>query len=179
MRRSWFERVAGHAVHGRRRLIRRFINDVPILRGLPVHEQYACAEGFREAVFRPGDVVARQGDFPDYFYILEEGTAKCTVHLPGESEQLPVAHYGRGSYFGELEFLGDVRKGARKAGGKGTDGGGLPREEWRLRKATVTATTAIRCAAIEGSRFAELVGEGTELRRRMVKEARTYVNSIH
>jgi CRP-like cAMP-binding protein len=104
-------------------LIRRFINDVPILRGLPVHEQYACAEGFREAVFRPGDVVARQGDFPDYFYILEEGTAKCTVHLPGESEQLPVAHYGRGSYFGELEFLGDVRKGARKAVVKGRTAG--------------------------------------------------------
>ena len=26
---------------------------------------------------------------------------------------------------------------------------------------------------------AELVAEGTELRRRMVREARTYVNSIH
>ena len=57
-----------------------------------------------------------------------------------------------------------------------SDGGG---NEWRPRKATVTATTALRCAAIEGARFAELVVEGTELRRRMVREARTYVNSIH
>ena len=29
--------------------------------GLPVHEQYACAEGFREAVFAPGDVVTSRG----------------------------------------------------------------------------------------------------------------------
>ena len=177
MRRCWFERTAGLAVHGRRRLIRRFVHDVPILRGLPVHEQYACAEGFREAVFAPGDVVMRQGDAPDYFYILEEGAARCSVRLPGESEQFPVAQYGAGSYFGELEFLGDVRKGA---GGEKkrseTVGGG---DERRRRKATVTATTALRCAAIEGARFAELVAEGTELRRRMVREARTYVNSIH
>lgn len=188
MRRCWFERTAGLAVHGRRRLIRRFVHDVPILRGLPVHEQYACAEGFREAVFAPGDVVMRQGDAPDYFYILEEGSAKCSVRLPGEREQFPVAQYGAGSYFGELEFLGDVRKGAggsrrgekkrsETVGGGGvSDGGG---NEWRPRKATVTATTALRCAAIEGARFAELVVEGTELRRRMVREARTYVNSIH
>ena len=94
MRRCWFERTAGRAVHGRRRLIRRFVHDVPILRGLPVHEQYACAEGFREALFAPGDVVIRQGDEADYFYILEEGGAKCSVRLPGESEQFPVAQYG-------------------------------------------------------------------------------------
>ena len=181
MRRCWFERTAGRAVHGRRRLIRRFVHDVPILRGLPVHEQYACAEGFREAVFAPGDVVMRQGDAPDYFYILEEGGAKCSVRLPGESEQFPVAQYGAGSYFGELEFLGDVRKGAggEKKRSETVGGGGGSNKEWRRRKATVTATTALRCAAIEGARFAELVAEGTELRRRMVREARTYVNSIH
>tara|TARA_B100001758_G_C18327764_1_gene566992 strand:- start:476 stop:1252 length:777 start_codon:yes stop_codon:yes gene_type:complete len=177
MRRCWFERTAGLAVHGRRRLIRRFVHDVPILRGLPVHEQYACAEGFREAVFAPGDVVMRQGDAPDYFYILEEGAARCSVRLPGESEQFPVAQYGAGSYFGELEFLGDVRKGAGGEKKRSETVGG--EHERRRRKATVTATTALRCAAIEGARFAELVAEGTELRRRMVREARTYVNSIH
>ena len=101
--------------------------------------------------------------------------------MPGEREQFPVAQYGAGSYFGELEFLGDVRKGAggEKKPSETVGGGGGSNKEWRRRKATVTATTALRCAAIEGARFAELVAEGTELRRRMVREARTYVNSIH
>ena len=97
MRRCWFERTAGLAVHGRRRLIRRFVHDVPILRGLlPVHEQYACAEGFREAVFAPGDVVMRQGDAPDYFYILEEGAARVLRAFAGRARAVPRGAVRRG-----------------------------------------------------------------------------------
>jgi hypothetical protein len=37
MRKRWFERLAGPVVHGKRRLIRRFISAVPILAGLFIY----------------------------------------------------------------------------------------------------------------------------------------------
>jgi len=43
-----------------------------------------------------------QGDAADCFYVLDEGAAVCTVRVHRDSEQLEVAAYGRGSYFGEL-----------------------------------------------------------------------------
>jgi CRP-like cAMP-binding protein len=77
------------------------------------------------------------------------------VQMPGQLEPLAVASYARGSYFGELGFLRN-----------------------KPRNATVRALMACRCAAIEGDVFRVLVGEGTALRRRLLLESQTYVNSI-
>ena len=108
MRRRWFERLAGPVVFGKRRLIRRFISNVPILATLPMQEQALMAESMKEALYNAGDVIIAQGDAPDLFFVLEEGSAAATVQIPGQVDPLTLAAYGRGSYFGELAFLRNI-----------------------------------------------------------------------
>ena len=155
MRRRWFERVAGPVVFGKRRLIRRFVSHVPILAALPMAEQALVAESMKEALYNAGEIIIAQGAEPDFFFVLEEGQAVATVQVPGQADPLNVANYARGSYFGELAFLRN-----------------------KPRNATVRALNNCRCAAIEGHLFKVLVGEGTALRRLLLLEAQTYVNSI-
>lgn len=90
MRRRWFERLAGPVVFEKRRLVRRFTSDVPILASLPVRELALLAEAMREALYDPGDVIIAQGDEPDYFFILEEGAATATARITDVAEPLEV-----------------------------------------------------------------------------------------
>jgi MFS family permease len=75
-----------------------------------------------------GDVVIREGDAGDRFYVLAEGQVSVTVRSKAMSERNP------GEYFGEIALLRDVP-----------------------RTATVTALTRLRLIAIERERFLEAV----------------------
>ncbi|MEO8273861.1 MAG: MFS transporter [Chloroflexota bacterium] len=76
----------------------------------------------------PGEVVVREGDPGDRFYILAEG--EVMVSIRGES----VGARGAGEHFGEIALLRSVP-----------------------RTATVTAMTPLRLIAIERERFLEAV----------------------
>ena len=184
MRKRWFERLNAPAVRARRALVSRFVADVPLLAGLPSAETFAAAERMREATFAPGDVVIAQGERAEAFYVVYEGTARATVRLPGEPEPAEVARFARGSYFGELEMLMSAgsffEDGAGAGAGAGAGGGAevMKRRE-RPRVATVTAYSALRCAAIDRADFERLAREGTELRARLVRECRTYVSGLY
>ena len=90
--------------------------------------------------------------------------------LAGRARAVSRGAVRRGELLRELEFLGDVRKGAggEKKRSETVGGGGSNKSGGA--QATVAANGSA-IAAIEGARFAELVAEGTELRRRMVRES--------
>ena len=182
MRKRWFERLNAPAVRARRALVSRFVADVPLLAGLPSAETFAAAERMREATFAPGDVVIAQGERAEAFYVVYEGAARATVRLPGEPEPAEVARFARGSYFGELEMLMSAGSFFEDGAGAGAGAGGgaevMKRRE-RPRVATVTAYSALRCAAIDRADFERLAREGTELRARLVRECRTYVSGLY
>ena len=55
-----------------------------------------------------GDVICRQGDLADAFYLIRIGFVKVSeVHPEGE---LVLAYLGRGGYFGEIGLLGEGRR---------------------------------------------------------------------
>jgi CRP-like cAMP-binding protein len=56
--------------------------------------------------YEPGEVVYRQGDAADGFYLVRIGFVKVTQHLPGGD--LVRAYRGRGDFFGEIALLFDV-----------------------------------------------------------------------
>jgi Fe-S-cluster-containing hydrogenase component 2/CRP-like cAMP-binding protein len=58
--------------------------------------------------YSPGEVIVRQGDAADAFYLVRLGFVKVSQHHPGGD--VVLAYLGRGSYFGEMGLLsGNVR----------------------------------------------------------------------
>ncbi len=58
--------------------------------------------------FGQGDVICRQGDIADYFYLVRLGFVKVSEPHPGG--ELVLAYLGRGGYFGEIGLLGEGRR---------------------------------------------------------------------
>ncbi len=53
--------------------------------------------------FGKGDVICRQGDLADSFYLIRTGFIKVTEAHPGGD--LVLAYLGKGGYFGEIGLL--------------------------------------------------------------------------
>ncbi len=90
---------------------------VPLLSGLDRKQLERLARDFSERTFPAGSVVVRQGDDHGVgFFVVAEGEGVVTV------DGSEVGKVGPGSYFGEVALISD-----------------------RVRTATVTATTDLRC----------------------------------
>jgi voltage-gated potassium channel len=90
---------------------------VPLLSGLDRKHLDRLARDFTERTFPAGTVVVRQGDEHGIgFFVVAEGEGSITV------DGKEVGKVGPGSYFGEVALISD-----------------------RVRTATVTATTDLRC----------------------------------
>jgi CRP-like cAMP-binding protein len=90
----------------RERAIDAHLRSMPLLADVDA----AFVDFLRERVelrrFEPGDVIYRQGDEADAFYLVRIGFVKVTQHLPGGD--LVRAYRGRGDFFGEIALLFDV-----------------------------------------------------------------------
>lgn len=66
-----------------------------------------------EAVsFKAGDVVIRQGDEGDYFYVIKEGNCKVTRSTPANPNGVKLAQLGVGDSFGEEALISDTKRNA-------------------------------------------------------------------
>ena len=86
------------------------------LRGVPMFADLSpdFIEHLKESVelvrYAPGQVIARQGEAADSFYLVRIGFVKISEEYPGG--ELVLAYLSRGDYFGEIGLLGG---GARTA----------------------------------------------------------------
>jgi CRP-like cAMP-binding protein/Fe-S-cluster-containing dehydrogenase component len=80
------------------------------LRGVPMFADLApdFIEHLKESVelqrFAPGQLICRQGDPADSFYLVRIGFVKVSEQYPGG--ELVLAYLSRGDYFGEIGLLG-------------------------------------------------------------------------
>src|SRR5215472_3037901 len=80
------------------------------LRGVPMFADLSpdFIEHLKETVelqrFAPGQVIARQGDAADSFYLVRIGFVKVSESYPGG--EMVLAYLSRGDYFGEIGLLG-------------------------------------------------------------------------
>jgi len=117
---------------------------VPLFAGLQDFEVEQLAEAFSTQDFEAGEVIIRQGDDGDKFYLLEEGAAAVRVAAgPGEPE-LEVHQYSKGGFFGERALLTDEPRGA-----------------------SVVATRRCRCSFLLKERFRDLLATHAALRTRL------------
>jgi CRP-like cAMP-binding protein/Fe-S-cluster-containing hydrogenase component 2 len=124
----------------RRRALDDHLRTVPMFAGL----SQDFIDGLRAKVelvrYSKGDVICRQNDVADSFYLVRIGFVKVTESHPGG--ELVLAYLGRGNYFGEI---------------------GLLREG--LRTATVTALDHVELVRINGEDFQEMVQRFPEIRQ--------------
>ncbi len=129
------------------------------LRGVPMFADLSpdFIEHLKEKVelqrFAPGQVIARQGDVADSFYLVRIGFVKISENYPGG--ELVLAYLSRGDYFGEIGLLG----------------GGV-------RTANCTALDHVEVVKIPGDDFRQMVTQFPNVRRglEMVAEERRFAN---
>jgi MFS family permease len=118
---------------------------LPLFAGVPPARLEAALARVRETAVKGGQLVVRQGEPADRFYMIETGTYVVTQEAaPGEPAAV-LRRLGANEVFGELGLLR-----------------GSPRT------ASVTAETDGVLLELDGADFLELVGAGGPLRNRLL-----------
>ncbi len=103
------------------------LKDVPFFSSMSELELAAVAQQTYEISVAAEQVLAREGDLGDEFFVIESGTAEVT------RGGAPVAKLGAGDFFGEIALIREDR-----------------------RTATVTATSPMVLIVMKGSSFRSL-----------------------
>ena len=101
-------------------------------------------------VFAPGEVILREGEPADRFYMVIKGEAEASQTGP-DGAQVTIARFDPGDYFGEVGLLNDAP-----------------------RIATVRAKTALEVMALDRAAFSRLLesSQATKAEVRRVAEGR-------
>ncbi len=88
----------------RRRALDSHLRSVPVLSGLTDDFINHLRNKVELIRFAPGQVICRQGEIADSFYLVRIGFVKVSETYPGG--ELVLAYLGRGGHFGEIGLLG-------------------------------------------------------------------------
>src|SRR5258707_1322240 len=116
----------------RRRALENHLRGVPMFADLAPDFIVHLKESVELQRFAPGQIICRQGDPADSFYLVRIGFVKVSENYPGG--ELVLAYLSRGDYFGEIGLLG----------------GGV-------RTATCTALDHVELVRISGEDFRDMV----------------------
>jgi CRP-like cAMP-binding protein/Fe-S-cluster-containing hydrogenase component 2 len=146
----------------RRRAIDSHLRSVPIFAGLLTDEREFARfiELVREKVtlvrLNPGDVIVRQGDAADNFYLVRVGFVKVSQRQPGGEHVLN--YVGPGSYFGEIGLMSDIPE-IQQLAPPG------------VRTATCTALDHVDLVRISGADFKQILEQFPQVRAQLIKLA--------
>ncbi|MEA2197444.1 MAG: ATP-binding cassette, subfamily bacterial HlyB/CyaB, partial [Solirubrobacteraceae bacterium] len=127
---------------------RELLREQPLLSGLPPALRELVVESFVEASFALGEVIVRQGDEPDGFYIVTAGRARAIREQNGA--EVALGMLGPGESFGESGLL-----------------------DRSPREATVRAAGAVTVMRLEPALFGAIVRRHPEVGQRLAAEGRT------
>lgn len=136
--RMTFRRILLDKTSTKRKLYGEFLKEVPVLSVLDSYELSKLADAMSSEVYEPGQVVIKEGDVGEQFYIIESGEAEVSKEGEGIVQDLT-----KGGYFGEIALLND-----------------LPRQ------ATVTSKTKLRLVTLDKSAFQRLLGPVVDILKR-------------
>ncbi|KAF8920465.1 cyclic nucleotide-binding-like protein [Dissophora ornata] len=137
-----FRRILMENTSRKRRMYEAFLETVPLLVSLEPYERHKIADALESVYFEDGQIVVRQGDQGDNFFIIESGEATVTK-CSEDGEEFPMPGLRPGQYFGELALLNDMP-----------------------RAATVKAQGRLKCATLGKRAFVRLLGPVVEIIKR-------------
>ncbi len=100
--RNTFNHIVKDASQKKRQKYENFLSTVPILSNMDHYERSKMADAIKETKVASGDVIIKQGEAGEVFYILVDGQAIATLN---DNKDKPVMNYKPGDYFGELALL--------------------------------------------------------------------------
>ncbi|PFH36401.1 cAMP-dependent protein kinase regulatory subunit [Besnoitia besnoiti] len=127
--RDSFTNIVRDAAAKKREIFEESLKEVSILKDMDPYERSKLSDALKTATYEDGDVIIKEGETGDTFYLLLEGEAEAI-----KNEQV-VMKYTKGGFFGELALLKD-----------------------QPRAATVVAKSHVQVAYMDRKSFKRLLG---------------------
>lgn len=147
--RETFKSILAHQLYKKRNLYESFLKKVEILSELEQYEYWKIADALQPISFKKDDVIVKQGDEGNNFFIVIEGEAICSIEKEGEIHEM--LRYGPGGYFGEIALIKD-----------------------QPRAATVTAAGPVSCVTLDRNAFTRLLGPIMDILKRNIDNYKKY-----
>jgi cAMP-dependent protein kinase regulator len=109
LERNIFKAIMTQSTTSKRDMYRDFLSKVPILESMTDYEQSTIADVLVEEVVASGEVICRQGEEGETFYIIKEGNITCT-QTDANGQEVEMARLTSGDYFGEIALLTSKRR---------------------------------------------------------------------
>ena len=139
--RSTFNNIVKESSAKKRQKYELVFKQVKILANIDNYERSKLADAIKERKFNKDEVVIRQGDAGEEFFIVTDGKAKVLKDIGGVLKE--VMKYEVGSYFGEISLLKN-----------------------EPRAATVVAETDLTVVYLDRKMFKRLLGPLEEILKR-------------
>jgi len=138
-----FNHIVKGAAVKKRELYEKFLKSVDIFSTINQYEISQICDALVIKRFKKGDVIIKQEERGDDFFIVEEGNLEATKLFPGKSKEEVVMKYEKGKYFGELALIKN-----------------------EPRAATITAKSDCKLICLDRLTFKRLLGPIEELLKR-------------
>lgn len=100
--RETFNNIVKEASQKKRQQYEDFLQTVPILSNMDHYERSKITDAVKDKKVKKNDVVIKQGEDGDAFYIIVSGSAKASFNA---DPQNAIMTYREGDYFGERALL--------------------------------------------------------------------------
>ena len=145
--RQTFKHIIMETTMKKRDLHKGFLDKIPLLESLVENERLKVADALKQEIFNDGEVIIKQGDVGNMFYIIEEGTAVCSKALNQGDAPVKMAELTTGAYFGEIALMTS-----------------------RPRQATVIAKGAVKCLTLDRKTFKRVMGPLEDILKRNMEK---------
>jgi len=149
-----YRRILMGATMRKRKMYENFLEKVPILAPLSKYERLTVADALEPANYDDGDVIVKQGDPGDTFYIIVEGEVKVTQTRDDVSTPREVARLHTSDYFGEIALLTN-----------------------RARAASVISVGGVKVVRLDRDRFNRVLGPCEDILRRNMETYNFYMST--
>ncbi len=88
------------------------LREIPLFSEMDEQEVLGIRAIMEEMKFKPGQVIIREGESGDLFYIITEGNAQIIIR-DADGDEIVLREVGPGGFFGELSMLTNEPRSAR------------------------------------------------------------------